>query len=90
MKIKEIPSIGISGISVEFNHSELVVLKGLRERMNEASKETNDPEMPMNESSRLAVQQCSQFLNKVVPDSVMSLDEAGEALFADEHPEMSN
>lgn len=89
MKVKEIPSVGIAGISVEFNHSELVVLKDLRMRMTEAAKETQSSESVMNESSRLAVQQVSQLLNKVIPDNVMSLDEANEALFADEHQEAS-
>jgi hypothetical protein len=99
MKIKDIPAIGITGREVQFNHSELVVLKGVANRLKEvqatrediserAKKLVTDRELledikAMNVKVDSLLNECSSLLNNIVPEEVMSIGEAEISLFAD-------
>ena len=81
MKIVTVPEVGIVGIKVELNHSELVLLKGLQEEVVKALKQ-NEESAPIEYGETLCVlRQTIRLLNNIVPQQVMSLKEADMELF---------
>lgn len=81
MKRQEIESIGVSGVSVELNHSELVAIKGFVNQLKKTDEDTNN-KYRYNERIMPLVASMILFLEKIVPHQLMSVDEAYAELFA--------
>lgn len=69
---------GITGISVEINHPEMIVLKGMAERC----RVMIDPENMFNvEEAKSLLGDMAQFIDNFLPENVLSLEGAYEGLF---------
>jgi len=73
-----IESIGVSGVSVEFNHSELVVLKGFVAQL---KKLDDSNRYRYVETVKPMIVDMIVFLEKILPELTMSIDEAYAELF---------
>ena len=75
---------GITGISVEFNHPEMVVLKGLAEQAKEVIERDKKGEGSIEETVNRSMDLLGDiaiFVEKMLPEEVMSLDGAYKELF---------
>lgn len=80
MKKQFIHGEGITGIYVEFNHSEMMVLKAFVERVEKVTK-PNVKGMVYGEPKEL-LEDAAQFFTNILPAEVMSLEGAYQTLFA--------
>lgn len=90
MKKQNIETTGIVAVQVEINHSEMIVLKGFVKQVEELNSQDN----PKPEHMIEMLNDISKFLNNVLPENVMSLEEAYVSLFNDpnvaSHENLSN
>lgn len=78
MKRTEIESTGIVGINVTLNHSELVAIKDVVAQIN--SLEEVD-KYDFAKQGKPLLKAMGVFLSKILPDHVMSIEEAHAELF---------
>jgi hypothetical protein len=81
MKRTEIESVGVSGVSVMLNHSELVALKGFIKTLNDAKENESDNRYRYVERVRPLIDSMIIFLGKMLPEDIMSVEDAHNALF---------
>jgi len=81
MKRQEIEGVGVVGTSVVLNHSELVALKGFVKSLNDAKDNESDNRYRYVERVRPLIDSMIIFLNKMLPEHVMSIEEAHDELF---------
>ena len=79
MKTKQIESIGIVGVEVFFNHSELVAMKEFVTKLK--LLDTSNKYEFLKQGENLVKEVISLF-EKIVPEQVMSIAEAHDSLFA--------
>lgn len=78
MKTKQIESIGIVGVEVFFNHSELVAMKEFVEALKVLP---TDNKYNFFERGKVLINGAIKLLEGIVPDEVMSVQEAYDSLF---------
>ena len=76
-----IESVGVSGVSIEFNHSELVVLKGFVAQLKKLDTEHKDNSYNFSKAGKPMVKDMIVFIEKMLPELTMSIEEAYAELF---------